>query len=250
MNISKFARLFLLLFGLTMLSGCEASTDPNNQQYAELIIAKADLENAAPVDVVDDAQSTARNFYVVFDGSGSMDERPPQADTFKTKLEGAKWAMHKFVEGLPDDVNLGLYVFDKHGSREVLTLGPNHKAAFLEQVDAVSADNSTPLGASIETGVKALKTQYLRQLGYGEFRLVVVTDGHATDSINRGVKAAEANHFPIYTIGFGIGQTHQLRQYSRLYQDAENAEQLKQALDNAASELEAFPDQFSGKGPQ
>jgi hypothetical protein len=104
---------------------------------------------------------------------------------------GAKWAVHQFIDGLPDNINLGLYVFDQSGSREVLPLGPDNKAEFLSQIDAVVANNGTPLGESIEAAVKALKVQQAKQKPYGEFRLLVVTDGHASDYIGRGVKQAK-----------------------------------------------------------
>ena len=76
---------------------------------------------------VDGSAETTRNLYFVFDGSGSMGDplkRNRGGKKFKTKIEGAKWAVREFIQTVPDDVQLGLFVFDGHGAREVLPLGP------------------------------------------------------------------------------------------------------------------------------
>jgi uncharacterized protein with von Willebrand factor type A (vWA) domain len=266
MRKTNLTKLGLILAGLLLLSGCDASQDQNNSATtqpaiavttapaSDLVLAQADADNQAQAvldqaqDAVASANSTARNFYVVFDGSGSMSGRAPGGDKFRNKLAGAKWAMHQFVEALPDDVNLGLYVFDAKHNGEVLPLAANNKAEFLKLVDAVDDGGGTPLGDSIEKAVNTLKKQYEKQFGYGEFRLVVVTDGDSSDSLTTGVKAAQKNNFAIYTVGFGIGERHELRKYSRFYKDAVNADELKAALTEAGSELELYdPDSFPGE---
>src|SRR5690606_5760668 len=103
-----------------------------------------------------------------------------------------------------------------------------------------STGGGTPLGDATYKGVHSLVDQYRKQLGYGEYRLIVVTDGESSDNLDRGV--AEANKFsiPIYTIGFGIGERHALRKHSISYRSADSAEELKQALEQAASELDVY----------
>ena len=175
--------------------------------------------------------SLARNFYFVLDGSGSMDG----------KMEEAKAAIKIFVDTVPEEnVNLGLFVFDNQGTREVVPLAPHNRAQFMAAVNQASPGGGTPLGTSIKTGVDALTTQYKKQLGYGEYRLIVVTDGEASDSISTGVKPANRYGIPIYTIGFGIGERRALRKHSISYRSADSAEELKQALEQAASELDVY----------
>jgi hypothetical protein len=228
--IMKFLKTWLKFFFLScllFLSGCDVADSAGNEPTGVVVPAE---------------NQTARNFYVVFDGSGSMEGRAPNSDRFADKLAGAKWALHQFVEALPDDVQLGLYVFDGKGRREVLPLATNNKKAFLAAVDAVKAGGTTPLGASMGWAVKTLKRQYEAQMGYGEYRLLVVTDGEADDfgNVNSAGKLAGDYGFPLYTIGFGIGQRHSLRQFSLSYQDAQNADQLKAALQAAGSEAQIY----------
>ena len=63
-----------------------------------------------------------RNYYVVFDASGSMAES--KCSGRETKLAVAKSAFSEFADKLPMDANLGLLVFDGRGIRELIALGP------------------------------------------------------------------------------------------------------------------------------
>jgi Ca-activated chloride channel homolog len=174
-----------------------------------------------------------RNFYIVFDGSGSMSG---------DRIRRAKAATKAFLQSLPADVNIGLYVFDSWGQSERVALGPNNKATVEAAVDKVDVGGGTPLGAAIRHGTGALVAQYKKQLGYGDYRLIVITDG-APDSMRDmedAVTDAAKYGMPICTIGIGIGPNHALRKYSLSYKDTENAAELAEALKEAVGELEAF----------
>jgi Mg-chelatase subunit ChlD len=92
---------------------------------------------------------------------------------------------------VPKDVNLGLYVFDRNGERQVVPLASNNRAAFLAAIDQVDAAGATPLGDAIGKGAHALVKEYKKQLGYGDYRLIVITDGEASDNISQGIVVAE-----------------------------------------------------------
>lgn len=188
--------------------------------------------------------SLQRNLYFVFDGSGSMNDPPKNTSSdgraFISKIAGARWAVREFLKKVPDNVNLGLYVFDGNGQREAMPLGSDNRARFLEAIDSVQAGGSTPLGAAIRGGADALARQYKRQLGYGEYRLIVITDGEATDSLADGVNAAAQEKIPIYTIGFDMGNEHSLRQHSVSYRSADSASEVEKGLEEAGAELDVF----------
>jgi Mg-chelatase subunit ChlD len=272
MNMIKTACAVSLSLTTMVMAGCSASAPPQppapagNQQLVAARTSGSDPQSGDEQQIASNDSSTAsaqskdkicltRNFYFVFDGSGSM-AAPPRGGTGeqagRSKIAGAKWAVHEFMKKVPNDVNLGLYVFDRGGSRQVIPLGPNNRDKFLAAIDRVSAHGATPLGAAINTGSQQLASQYKRQLGYGEFRLIVITDGEATDNLAKGVNAADRMQIPIYTIGFDMDEEHALRRNSISYRSADSAEQVERALEEAGAELDvfdptAFPQQTTTK---
>ncbi len=187
--------------------------------------------------------SLARNFYFIFDGSGSMKSEPGGAcrgeQSFESKLAGAQWAVREFLERVPDDVHIGLYVFDRDGRREVVPLGAGNRREFLGAVGAIRAGGGTPLAEAINYATERLVEQYQRQLGYGEYRLVVVTDGRA-DMIPEASRYAAHFGMPIYAIGLCIDEDHPLRRYAVSYRAADSFDDLAKGLEETLAELPAF----------
>jgi Ca-activated chloride channel family protein len=177
--------------------------------------------------------SLTRNFYIVFDGSGSMSGR---------RMERAKTAFRAFIDGLPNDVNVGLYRFDGYGQGEVVPLGTIDRAKLHAACNAIYAGNGTPLGAAIRDGKNALVAQKAKQLGYGDYRLIVITDGEpdSLSDMNAAVDECATSAVPICTIGIDIGPNHSLRKGSLMYKNTENVNELKEALKEATSEQESF----------
>lgn len=195
-------------------------------------------------DVSEGEVALTRNLYVIFDGSASM--REPMGDhcssdqNFSNKHRGAQWAVEEFVKQVPEGVNLGLYVFDAADSSERLPLQPDREA-FMEQIRAVDPGRGTPLAQAIRTGTNALVAQYRKQLGYGEYRLVIVTDGEA-DELDSAALYATGLGIPLYTIGLCVAPNHVLREYSVSYRAADDFESLKAGLTESLAELPDFDD--------
>ena len=187
------------------------------------------------LDDADGDVSLIRNFYFIFDGSGSMGGMCAG----QVKLQGAKEAVRMFLTKVPADVNLGLYVFDGRGAREVVPLGPNNRAAFMRSIDEISNGGGTPLARSIQFGSDRLVEQYKRQLGYGEYRLLVVTDGQAS-GIPEAARYAARYSMPIYAIGLCIEGGHPLRSFAVSYREANNYADLERALEETLAELPVF----------
>jgi Ca-activated chloride channel homolog len=197
--------------------------------------------------------SLTRNFYFIFDGSGSMSEaltKQCKGDKrFSSRLEGAKWAVEQFLPLVPSDVNLGLWAFDTNGNSERMALGPAGREQFLAEVRKIRAGGRTPLTESIEQGVNRLVQQRDKQLGYGEFRLIVVTDGEATGRpLRQAVVYARQQRIPVYTIGLCLGADHELRKSSVSYRAADSIEALKLGLEETLAETNMFdPQTFPGR---
>ncbi len=225
-------------------------TEVSNAPPPELdSVSEASAEFDEPIEIPLDEDmegaeaSLARNFYFIIDGSGSMDSEPGGGcrgdQSFGSKLDGAQWAVKEFLTKVPDDVHLGLYVFDRDGRREVVPLGPGQRQAFLSAVNRIRTGGGTPLAGGIAFGTDRLVEQYRRQLGYGDYRLVVVTDGRA-DDIPEAARYAAHFGMPIYAIGLCIAEDHALRRHAVSYRAADSFADLAEGLEETLAELQTF----------
>jgi len=227
----------LLCIALTFVIGC-AEKKPKEKEKKEVHVqARRDLPEREEI-LLDDAEgeaSLARNFYFIFDGSGSMNETCAGQE----KLQGAKDAVRKFLTKVPADVNLGLFVFDAGGTREAVPLASNNRDAFMQAINEIKSSGGTPLAASIRSGTDRLVEQYKKQLGYGDYRLIAVTDGQAKE-IPGATQYAARFGMPIYAIGLCIEGDHPLRTFAMSYREANNYEDLERALEETVAELPSF----------
>jgi hypothetical protein len=189
----------------------------------------------------------AANYYLVFDGSGSM--AALDCGDGQRKIEVARDAIRQFAEQVPADANLGLYGFDRKGESERIALGVDNRARFQEAVAGVSAGNNTPLKASTQFAYRQLTKQAERQRGYGEYHLVVVTDGASTDGDPMSAVTNILKESPVLveTIGFCINEKHSLNQPGLTsYRSAHDPESLRKGLAAVLAEAPDFtPAQFA-----
>lgn len=181
------------------------------------------------------------NYYVILDGSGSMDES--QCSSGRNKMADAVDALSTFVGAVPQDANIGVSVFHNNKIIEMIPLQREGRinTANLSQIVPGGA---TPLRSAIESAYAKMSIQGERQLGYGEYHLVVITDGLATEGedptavVRRMLSQSPVN---LYTIGFCIGSDHSLNQPGlSTYRAADNLEALKQGLSEVLAEAPAF----------
>ena len=123
----------------------------------------------------------------------------------------------------------------------MVPLGTANRDQVLDAVRRVHVQVGTPLAEEIIFGVDRLVARRKQQLGYGDFRLVVVTDGEATGRrLEDGTSHALAEHIPIYTIGFCVGRNHALFRHSLAYRAANSPEELARGLEETLGELDHF----------
>ena len=243
---SYYAAFGLLL--LLMGAGCEkrsnltetaSNTTPEATEATSRTTAdrgaragREPIQNTTPEGSEMDPSSNA---YIVFDGSGSMSGEP---------IEQAKRAVTAFVAGAPEDLNIGLVVFDRkrrNGSEVVpLGRGEDQREQLKNEISRIQAGGGTPLGSAIKIGTDALISQFQKQLRYGDIRLIVVTDGAASDQrmFQQSIGFAQSYHVPIYTIGFRIRSSHPLRQFSEAYFTASDEAELLGAMEETLAELD------------
>lgn len=240
-TLSHASLLFLLLF---LVNGCEEPLQPSDIEAArEEMLQNNMQEGGEPGDrepigntsPEGSSMDPSSNAIIVFDGSGSMAGEP---------IGQAKRAVTAFVDSAPDDLNIGLVVFDAArttGSQVVpLGRGAEQRERLSQEIGNIVAGGGTPLGSAIQTGADALISQFQKQLRYGDIRLIVVTDGIAGDRrmFNESIKFAGVYHVPIYTIGFRIKSDHPLRQFSEAYFTANDEEELLDAMEETLAELD------------
>lgn len=184
----------------------------------------------------------AKNYYVILDGSGSMKEHNCSGKT--NKMRAAKVALQQWSASVPADSNLGLMVFDGTGVSERVGLATNNRNQFIAAANSVQPAAGTPLERAVRRAYSRLTDQAQKQLGYGEYHLVVVTDGSASSGEDPRVVVNEIlreSPVMIHTIGFCIGNRHSLNQPGKTnYLAANNVDMLKAGLKEVIAEVATF----------
>ncbi len=207
------------------------SFTPESEEPAKMTWPPENLKGDIQVEL---KKTGVKNYYIIFDGSGSMAGE---------KLEIAKKALTKFIKVIPDKANIGLTSFDVSGFFERSPLGST-KGEIIKQVEKIRAGGNTPLGGCIDIAYEKLGTQAVRQMGYGEYNLVIITDGEATDGGKMGIavdRILAETPVVIYTLGLRIGEGHALNQPGKIYyKSADNYEDLSKGLESVLAETEDF----------
>jgi hypothetical protein len=181
-----------------------------------------------------------RNFVIIFDDSGSM--AGPDADG-NPKIDTAKNAVVEWSKSVPAGANVGLVSFHG-GDWSLQPLTSTSKERLISTVLNFKHGGGTPLSEAFRTSFFMLTKQGLKQLGYGEYTMVVITDGEASSrfELNKWVHFVLDNSpIQIYTIGFGIGTDHTLNQPGLTqYKPAENLAELQAGLKEVLAEAETF----------
>ena len=181
------------------------------------------------------------NYYVMLDASGSMADQKCSGNTSKMKV--AAQALEKFSQSLPADANFGLAIFNGESIRELIPLGRERKN-ILQTVSQILPNASTPLASAVQFSYQHILAQGQRQLGYGEYYLVLITDGIADKGQDPGRVIGQIlgqSPVEIYTIGFCITEQHSLNQPGRMvYRSANDPGSLEQGLQEVLAESPDF----------
>jgi von Willebrand factor type A domain len=184
---------------------------------------------------------------IVLDASGSMNDMMPRSGG-KTKMDAAKSAIETVVKDVDQETYVGLLVFSGtyKNADWVHELGPRNDRTMFEQLALIQAGGGTPLGSYIKTGADSLLAKRDEQLGYGSYRLLVVTDGEADAGFER-VHVEEytpevlARGITLDTIGVNMNSRHTLATRSNSYATADNPKELTKALREVFAEVSQQP---------
>lgn len=182
------------------------------------------------------------NVVIVLDASGSM--KDAMSGTFTMKMDAAKQALHQVLQHVPETTHIGLLVFSSANVKDpwVYPLGPRDDMKLKAAIDLPQPNGTTPLGKFIKKGADRLLEEREKQHGYGSYRLLVVTDGEASDKglmnhmtdllLKRGVITLDV-------IGVDMAGRHTLATRSHSYRQANNPESLARAIREIFAEISA-----------
>ena len=182
---------------------------------------------------------------LVMDSSGSMAE-PTGGGT--TRIDAAKKALHSVIDNTPDDTELGLRVYGSHDNPEgspesckdsdlVVPIATDNRNQLRTEVDKYKPVGWTPIAHSLSEAGKDLADE-------GNRTIVLVSDGEETCEVDPCDVAAQLAEkgidLTINTVGLNVsGAAREKLQCiadkgKGEYYDAENADDLEEALNQAA----------------
>ncbi len=178
------------------------------------------------------------NVVIVLDGSGSMKEQMP--GTRESKMAAAKQALHEVLATLPETTHVGVLAFSSHARQPWLyDLGSQDAVRLRDAIDGLRPDGKTPLGRFLKLGADRLLEQRRKQFGYGSYRLLVVTDGEASDAklVERYTPSVIARGITLDVIGVDMASRHTLATKAHSYRTADDADSLRQAIAEVFAEV-------------
>ena len=200
-----------------------------------------------------EAAPTRPNLVAVVDMSGSMSEAYCAGD-YDNRADAARTALAAWLDSVPPEANMGLIVFEKGSVSLRVPLGTGNRQTFIQAVNSTRPAGDTPLRDALALAHQVLEDQAVRQRGYGEYRIVVITDGAHSEGQDPAPVLAEifdnfANPIEVHTIGFCIDSSALNMPGVTFYRSANDPEQLRQGLESAVAEADTFDiTQFESNG--
>lgn len=168
---------------------------------------------------------------VVLDDSGSMNS--PMRGESSQKMDVAKTALLKVLSDIPDGAEVGVLALNSSANQSnwIVPLGPVDRESIKNQIARIRAEGSTPLGDAMKTAADALLAAREKNV-YGTYRLLIVTDGEASDQILVDKYLPEINSRGLTTdvIGVDMNGQHSLARQVNTYRRANDPETLVQAI--------------------
>ena len=179
------------------------------------------------------------NIVVILDASGSMQDKF-SGDRTKSKMEAAKAALQQVLANIPDGTQIGLLVFSGVNIHNewVYPLGPKDTEKLIAAIHLPQPSGDTPLGKYIRIGANRLLEQREKQYNYGNYRLLVVTDGEASDAdkVKHYTPEILNRQIRIDVIGVDMKTDHMLANVVDGYRKADNPGELVAAVSQILAE--------------
>lgn len=188
---------------------------------------------------IGDTDLHTENIIIILDASGSMNENF-RGDQTKSKMEAAKEALKEVLAKIPDNTHIGLLVFSGSNVQNdwVYPLGPKNTEQLLAAIDLPQPGGGTPLGQYMRIGANRLLEQREKQYNYGNYRLLIVTDGVAQDQEKVAQYTPEIleRQVRVDVIGVDMQTDHLLAKDADSYRRADNPGELVAAVTQILAE--------------
>lgn len=188
---------------------------------------------------ISDTDLHTDNIIVILDASGSMRDKF-RADESKTKMDAAKTALKEVLAKVPEGTNIGLLVFSGNNVHDewVYPLGPKDTERLMAAIDRPQPGGGTPLGKYMRVGANRLLEQREKQYNYGNYRLLIVTDGEAQDQgkVEQYTPEILNRQIRVDVIGVDMETYHNLAKDADSYRKADNPGELVAAVSQILAE--------------
>lgn len=168
---------------------------------------------------------------IILDDSGSMNEGLPGRGM--RKMEGAKIALTKVIEQIRDGTNVGILLLNgaRQSNHWLVPLGPLDRPRATVSVGRISANGGTPLGEAMRVAADELLQARAKSI-YGTYRLIVVTDGEASDKalLDQYLPDILARGLVVDAIGVNMQSNHSLATRVHSYRRADDEAALRTAI--------------------
>ena len=167
---------------------------------------------------------------VVLDDSGSMEK---EIEHGRKKMTAAKESLAQVLRSLSLDTKVGVLALNSRvqGSNWIVPVGSPDSARWESELRKVSAKGGTPLGSMMRVGSDEL-LKLRAQAPYDTYRLLVITDGEATDAhlLESLLPDLMSRGMSVDVIGVAMKEAHTLAKSAHTYRAAGDTAELTQAL--------------------
>ncbi len=180
--------------------------------------------------------SASDSVVIVLDDSGSMNKI---MNGGVPRIEVAKKAIGAILKQFPVDTKVGLLLLNGDRSKQhwAIPLELLSVPQATRKVESVVADGGTPLGDRMREGADALLQLREKQI-YGNYRLLIVTDGEASDAKLLALYLPDvlSRGLMVDAIGVDMQQNHSLATRVHSYRRADDGAALSKALQEVFAE--------------
>lgn len=187
------------------------------------------------------------NVVVILDNSGSMSTEMSGGES---RMAAAKRSLLSVLEQTPDDARVGVVLLNppKLNDDWLIPLGPVDRGATVSVVQSIRAGGPTPLGRAMRLAGDALLASRETQK-YGQYKLLLVTDGEATDPrlVDRFLPEVQARGLVVEAIGIDMGEQHSLAMRANTYRNAADPQSLERAISAVVLGESSYDDMDAGE---